>query len=1168
MSNDVDIRIREDGSVVVIRNFDALITASDKAGTAITGLKTTLETLKGISLKVLIDQVKLLATELKTLNSGSTELTALKNALTALGGSGAGLTRLHTILTGFSNSVTGLGQLHNALQQLSTSGNSFDRLNTHLAALPPLIAHVTALHTALAALVALNPQIAMLAAEVRNLAGSTTAIRQFQQSIVALNASMANLVRQSQQIANALNGLGGAARNSSSAFFGLSNTLAGLSLYIVAQKVRDWIDAWASVSGLIHIATESFAEFTLVQEKLFAVTQNIRSPLEETAQLYARINRVSDSLGASQNQSIKFTEGVGKALAIQHSRVGEVTGGLIQLAQALGSGIVRSQEFRSINDSLPVVMRTVAKNMEGGAVSVSQLRRRMLEGNLTSEQFFQAFLRGSNALDKDFKESGYTISQAFSILNNDMIKFIGQLNKASGFSDAFASALRFLGSNIEVLAGIAIFSLITWLGGLTIALMASTTAMGLMSSAVALFTRVVLLNPTVFLIASLTTLAFAMYAVKDSMELGTSSLVKFNGKTIEVKATLSDFLKVAGEEVKNFFGAFWMVAGDFLDQFDFGKKLKEMFDTDGLSGTLLGIARMFDFGGASIRSFFGAVSIYSEAIVDAYEWMFDRIERRAAQALPTVVTSALTKLNEVGMGIRNTGREIVGTKPLVARKFGEVGPEKTLASPSQIQDKVNKNSADELARLNDPNAWTGGNLVGGWIKQAQKDAEARELALQQAALDMDKRGTPDPVKKKEDGKKTLQSAYEALLGSINKVEAAYYEEAKAQKTLNDAAAAGLLNSRAKQLGVSVDTLKLRLLADITAKYEDQKFPLAAVNRELDKELEVLKMLPEQRAVSVELDKLQLSLKEKGKTLDAAELEALRQKIALKTQESKVGAIRDQVMGDYRSKQTDPLNTEQAYTDLLKDPNAKDPKKAILDNEMTKNPDLFAGTQEAIDAQITALETMYSRIDFLEKNRLISEETAKFQRVKIKQDESKILSKTTEETFSNLAVLSQSGNRKLAIIGKAAAITMATIKGFEAIQLAVAAPPGWPYNIANVASVTAFQAANLASIAGVGFMTGGSFDVAGSGGHDSQTVAFRASPGERVSIQTPQQYRKGDPNGNNSQGQQKPADNNIRIVNVLDPALVGNYLSTREGERLVLNVIEKNSSSVRNFVRES
>jgi len=1149
MSNDVDIRIREDGSKVVIRSFDNVAKSADKAEGSVKNLKATLDSLKNFRLTNLVNQANSLATALRALNSGSTGLTALKNALTALGGSGAGLTRLHTILTGFSNSVTGLGQLHNALQQLSTSGNSFNRLNTHLAALPPLIAHVTALHTALAALVALNPQIAILAAEVRNLAGSTTAIRQFQQSIVALNASMANLVRQSQQIANALNGLGGAARNSSSAFFGLSNTLAGLSLYIVAQKVRDWIDAWASVSGLIHIATESFAEFTLVQEKLFAVTQNIRSPLEETAQLYARINRVSDSLGASQNQSIKFTEGVGKALAIQHSRVGEVTGGLIQLAQALGSGIVRSQEFRSINDSLPVVMRTVAKNMEGGAVSVSQLRRRMLEGNLTSEQFFQAFLRGSNALDKDFKESGYTISQAFAILNNDMIKFIGQLNKASGFSDAFASSLRFLGSNIEILGGIAIFALITWLGGLTIAFVASTTALGVITSALTLFYNVVLKNPTVFLIASLTTLAFAMYAVKDSMELGTSSLTTFGKKTIEVRATFGDFLKLVVQDTKDYLGAALYVFSDFFSGVNEATKNatnggedKGLFDFDatGIIAKILTVARIFDLAASTIRGvsamlantlefLFGNIGIAIDTVADKFNQFMNKFKKE--QTAPLVIPMAMTT-EQLAQNIRTD------------------------------KDQIMKDMVDPQ----------GNSLTAGINRQAelaQKDAVARELALQKAAADMDKRGTPDPVNgKKEDGLKTLKSAYESLLGSINKVEAAYYEEAKANQVLNDAFKAGLLNERAKQLGIGADVLKAQLVKDITAKYQDQKFPLEAINRELDKELEVLKMLPEQRAISVELDKLQLSLKEKGKTLDAAELEALRQKILLKTQESKVGAIRDQVMGDYRSKQTDPLNTEQAYTDLLKDPTAKDPKKAILDTEMTKNPDLFAGTQEAIDAQITAMEMMYSRIDFLRKNDIISEETAKFQRTKIKQQEQQILNKTTEDTFNNLAVLSKSGNRKLAVIGKAAAITMATIKGFEAIQLAIASPPGWPYNAPNVASVTIAQAANLASIAGVGFMTGGSFDVAGSGGHDSQTVAFRASPGERVSIQTPQQYRKGDPNSNSSQGQQKPADNNIRIVNVLDPALVGNYLSTREGERLVLNVIEKNSSSVRNFVRES
>lgn len=40
--------------------------------------------------------------------------------------------------------------------------------------------------------------------------------------------------------------------------------------------------------------------------------------------------------------------------------------------------------------------------------------------------------------------------------------------------------------------------------------------------------------------------------------------------------------------------------------------------------------------------------------------------------------------------------------------------------------------------------------------------------------------------------------------------------------------------------------------------------------------------------------------------------------------------------------------------------------------------------------------------------------------------------------------------------------------------------------------------------GLGFATGGGFNVSGKGGVDSQLVAFRASPGERVEVKRPGQ----------------------------------------------------------------
>jgi hypothetical protein len=76
-------------------------------------------------------------------------------------------------------------------------------------------------------------------------------------------------------------------------------------------------------------------------------------------------------------------------------------------------------------------------------------------------------------------------------------------------------------------------------------------------------------------------------------------------------------------------------------------------------------------------------------------------------------------------------------------------------------------------------------------------------------------------------------------------------------------------------------------------------------------------------------------------------------------------------------------------------------------------------------------------------------------------------------------------------------------------------------LATLKSVTSFGVAAVVGLAafaavtskikkiksGQGFQTGGSFEVGGSGGADSQDVSFRATPGEHVTIETPQQRKQ-------------------------------------------------------------
>lgn len=77
----------------------------------------------------------------------------------------------------------------------------------------------------------------------------------------------------------------------------------------------------------------------------------------------------------------------------------------------------------------------------------------------------------------------------------------------------------------------------------------------------------------------------------------------------------------------------------------------------------------------------------------------------------------------------------------------------------------------------------------------------------------------------------------------------------------------------------------------------------------------------------------------------------------------------------------------------------------------------------------------------------------------------------KSTLGSISTLTQSNNSTLATIGKAAAISTATIDGITAVQKALASAPP-PFNFALAALVGTATAANVAKIAGVNFQHGG------------------------------------------------------------------------------------------------
>jgi tape measure domain-containing protein len=109
-------------------------------------------------------------------------------------------------------------------------------------------------------------------------------------------------------------------------------------------------------------------------------------------------------------------------------------------------------------------------------------------------------------------------------------------------------------------------------------------------------------------------------------------------------------------------------------------------------------------------------------------------------------------------------------------------------------------------------------------------------------------------------------------------------------------------------------------------------------------------------------------------------------------------------------------------------------------------------------------------------------------------------------------------------------------------------------IAHLLLMKAFQAIGIPI---PGAANGASWMVRGAGGTDSQLVAFKATPGERVDVSTPAQQRESAPGSAAS-----VPGSVIKIINVLDPAEISDAMGSPDGEKVIINVISRNKGPIR------
>lgn len=301
---------------------------------------------------------------------------------------------------------------------------------------------------------------------MQGMAAQVAPVNQLAQQYQTVGTVWSKNTKQAQQLQfgfmNAAGGASAAGKAAASAigpvnslsesFLNMRNVLKGFGAYLFLREIKEYIDTWIGAQNMIALYTSSAQEAAVVQERLFKTAQDTRQEYGTLAQLYQRTAQAAGNLGASQEEMLQFTRGVGMALAVQNRSSTQAAGALLQLGQLVGMARIRMQEFNSISENMPIVLQIVAKHIDGAGGSIARLRDMIHKGQVSSQDFFRAFNKGSGELEEKFKRLNPTITQAFNVLDNAIGRWIYGTDQAVGASTAFARGVIKLADNVDVLA--------------------------------------------------------------------------------------------------------------------------------------------------------------------------------------------------------------------------------------------------------------------------------------------------------------------------------------------------------------------------------------------------------------------------------------------------------------------------------------------------------------------------------------------------------------------------------------------------------------------------------------------------------------------------------------------------------------------------------------------
>lgn len=218
----------------------------------------------------------------------------------------------------------------------------------------------------------------------------------------------------------------------------LMQSIKGIAAaYISVQslgKVLNLSDELTQTTARLNMMNDGQRTTAELQDMIFQSAQRSRGAYQETADAVAKLGLMAGDAFGSSAEVVAFMEQVNKQFTIAGTEASGVQAAMLQLTQAMSSGVLRGEEFNSIFEQAPTIMQSIADYLE---VPIGKLRDMAAEGQITADIVKAAMFAAADETNAKFESMPMTFEQIWtSFGNRALVVFKPVLEKLSELANS------------------------------------------------------------------------------------------------------------------------------------------------------------------------------------------------------------------------------------------------------------------------------------------------------------------------------------------------------------------------------------------------------------------------------------------------------------------------------------------------------------------------------------------------------------------------------------------------------------------------------------------------------------------------------------------------------------------------------------------------------------